>query len=124
MLNSFFKYNIVAIIATSSDFLVFILLFKIFKIWYVEAAFTGAVTGGFVAFILNRKWTFIKKDGKLTKQAIKYLIVWTSSIFLNTYGLYLFVESSNLSEVISKIIVSVSVGIGFNYFMYKYFVFK
>ncbi len=123
-MNSFLKYNIVAIVATASDFLTFILLFKLFKVWYVDATFIGALTGGTVAFTLNRNWTFIKKNGKLTKQAIKYIIVWAGSIFLNTYGLYLFVENSEISEIISKIIVSIIVGIGFNYFMYKYFVFK
>lgn len=124
ILNSFFKYNIVALTATLTDFLVFIFLFKILNLWYVGATFIGAITGGIVAFALNRNWTFIKGNSKLTKQALKYLFVWACSIFLNTYGLYLFVENTGITEVTSKIIVSILVGVGFNFFMYKYFVFK
>lgn len=124
ILTSFFRYNIVAVLATGVDFLVFILLFEIFDIWYVASTFISAICGGIAAFVLNRIWTFMGKNGKLGNQAIKYLIVWGSSILLNTLGLYLIVENSNLGSIISKIIVSVIVGICFNFLMNKYFVFK
>jgi len=85
----FFKYNIVALLATTLDFSLFIIFTDIFQIWYVASTFVSAIIGGVVAFFLERNWTFVSKDGKLSLQAIKYLIVWIISILLNTLGLYL-----------------------------------
>ncbi len=124
ILTAFFRYNMVAILATIVDFLVFILLTEVFEVWYVVATFTGAISGGITAFILNRNWAFMGRDGRLSRQAKKYLLVWGSSILLNTYGLYLLVENTNIDEVVSKIMISVLVGLGFNFLMNKFFVFK
>ncbi len=124
ILTSFFKYNIIAVLATGIDFIVFILLTETFDLWYVKSTVISAIIGGIAAFIMNRNWVFLSKGGQLSKQAIKYLIVWVSSIFLNAAGLFLIVESTNINEIISKIIVSILVGVGYNFLMYKFFVFK
>ena len=121
---SFLRYNVVAVSATLIDFLVFVFLFEALHIWYVEATFIGAISGGILAYFLNRNWVFVSKEGRLSKQAIKFLLVWGSSILLNTLGLYLIVENTQINEVISKIIVAVVVGLGFNFLMNKFFVFK
>ena len=124
IITTFFRYNIVAILATIIDFLIFILLSEIFGIWYVASTFISAICGGIAAFVLNRNWAFMGKDGKLSNQATKYLVVWGGSILLNTLGLYLIVESIDIGSVISKIIVSAIVGIGYNFFMNKYLIFR
>ncbi len=123
-LKQFFRYNIVALLATTLDFSLFIILSDIFQIWYVLSTFISAFIGGVVSFFLERNWTFVSKDGKISHQAIKYLIVWAMSIVLNTIGLYFIVEYFNIDTVISKVIVSASVGICFNFFMHNLFVFK
>ena len=124
IITAFIRYNIVAVLATVVDFLVFILLSEVFEVWYVVATFISAISGGIAAFILNRNWAFMSRDGHLSQQAKKYFLVWGSSILLNTSGLYLLVENTNINEIISKIIVSVIVGLGFNFLMNKFFVFK
>lgn len=123
ILTSFLRYNVSAILATITDFLVFVILIKIFGIWYIVATIFSALSGGIIAFVLNRNWAFISKSGKISRQAIRYFIVWGGSILLNTVGLFILVESTNINEIISKIIISVAVGFGFNFLMYKYFVF-
>ncbi len=123
-LKQFFRYNVVALFATTLDFSLFIILSDIFQIWYVLSTFISAFIGGVVAFFLERNWTFVSKDGKISHQAIKYLIVWIISILLNTSGLYLIVEYTNIEQVISKVIVSVTVGIGFNFLTHNLLVFK
>ncbi len=120
----FLKYNVVAGIATAVDFTVLIFLTEIVHIWYLLSATAGAISGGITAFTLERNWTFMKKDGKLSAQAIKYAAVWITSIFLNIAGLYLLVEYTKLQYIISKIIVAVTVGIGFNFLTHKYYIFK
>ena len=124
ILISFLRYNVAAIIATAVDFVILIALTEIFQLWYFLSAIIGAIAGGIVAFMFSRNWVFKKRDGKITTQALKYILVWGTSIFLNTYGLYLFVEYLDFHYIVSKVIVAIIVGIGFNFFMHKYFIFK
>ncbi len=123
-MRSFLKYNLVALIATSVDFTIFVFLTKVIGVWYVLAASISAVSGGMVAFWFNRSWVFHSQDPEIKKQAIRYIIVWLGSIALNTLGIYLVVENTALSEIQSKILVSVIVGVFFNFLMNKYYVFK
>jgi len=124
ILTSFFRYNTVAVIATGVDFSTFILLKDILNLWYVLSSFLSAIAGGITAFILNRNWVFNSKDKKINTQIIKYILAWSGSIFLNTYGLYLLVENSNINEFFSKVIVTVFVGITYNFFMSRFFIFR
>lgn len=121
---SFCRYNIVAITATAVDFFVLIFLTEVLHFWYMLSAFFGAFMGGATGFALGRNWVFMKKNGKLSSQAIKYLMVWAGSILLNTFGLYLFVEYFGIQYIISKVIVAIVVGFGFNFLMHKNFTFK
>ena len=109
--------------ATLLDFTVFVVLTKLLGVWYVTAAVTGAVSGGLLAFWYNRKWVFENTNGKIKKQATRYIIVWVSSIFLNTLGIYLLVNKGLLPEIKAKITVSIIVGVFFNFLMNKYYVF-
>ncbi|NOR87060.1 MAG: hypothetical protein GQ527_05575 [Bacteroidales bacterium] len=124
ILASFFRYNMVAILATTVDFLAFILLNDIINLWYVASTFISAIIGGTVAFILNRNWVFKSKNGKPSFQVVKYIVVWGGSILLNTYGLYLIVENTNISEMLSKVLVSVFIGVSYNFLMSKFIIFK
>jgi len=121
---SFFKYNIVALLATAVDFAIFVLLTKMVGIWYVLAAILSAVSGGMVAFWFNRSWVFHSHDSHIKKQALRYVSVWLGSILLNATGIYLMVDYIDLPEIQSKILVSITVGIFFNFLMNKYYVFK
>ena len=123
-LTTFFRYNIVAGLATTVDFAILILLTEVLGIWYVISASIGAVAGGITAFIFQRNWAFMKKDGKLSVQAVKYLLVWIVSILLNVAGVYIFVDFLGYQYILSKVIVAIVIGIGFNFIMQKYFIFR
>ena len=123
-ITSFFRYNIVAALATAIDFGVLIFFTEVFQFWYLFSAFWGAFAGGVTAFLLGRNWAFMQQKKKLATQAKKYVFVWMGSIFLNTYGLYLIVEYLGYQYIISKVIIALIVGIGFNFLMQKYFIFK
>ena len=121
---SFFKYNVAAGIATAIDFLILVLLTEFFGLWYLLSAFIGAITGGITSFLLERNWAFMKRDKRLSIQAMKYIVVWLTSILLNTLGLFLIVEYTGLQYIFAKVIVSVLIGIGFNFFTHKYYIFN
>ncbi len=121
---SFIKYNTVALLATSIDFGTFLFLKNILGIWYVLSGLMGSINGGIVAFTLNRNWVFISKDPNIKVQIIKYLLTWLGSILLNTYGLYLLVENTNINETIAKIIMAVLIGITYNFLISRFLIFK
>jgi len=120
---AFIKYNLIAIIATAIDFMVYVLLNKL-NVWYVYAAVSGAVAGGLFAFWYNRNWVFQAKNGNISRQSARYISVWLTSIGLNTLGIYLLVDKMHTGKILSKIIVAVIVGVFFNFLMNKYFVFN
>ncbi|MDN5350487.1 MAG: hypothetical protein PWQ54_1883 [Bacteroidales bacterium] len=121
---SFIRYNIVAGIATASDFLVLVLLTEAFQLWYIYSAIAGVMIGGVISFIFERNWAFHKRHGNIYMQTLKYSAIWITSILLNTLGLFLLVEFANIHYILSKVFVAVVIGIGFNYFTHKYFIFN
>ena len=121
---SFFRSQMSSVIATAVDFSLFIFLERIFLVYYVLAAGISAVAGAIVSFMLGRNWAFRKKDGRLTSQAFRYIITSSTSLVLNTYGIYLMTEYLHLEPIVSKIFISFMVGVFFNFLMYRYFVYK
>ena len=65
----FLRAQLSAQMATIADFLVTILLVRLFEVYYVYATLAGAVYGGIVNCVINYKWTF-KSTGKKTNVAL------------------------------------------------------
>ena len=125
LFTSFYRYVLSAGTATTCDFSVLFLLTEIFDVYYVVSAFFGASSGATVAFLLGRNWTFLNKEGKISHQGLKFLMVVLGSIGLNTFGVYFFTEVIMLPHyAVSKIVVAVMVGIFYNFTMQRYFVFR
>ena len=61
----FLRAQLSAQMATIADFLVTILLVRLFDVYYVYATLAGAIYGGIVNCVINYKWTF-KPKGKKT----------------------------------------------------------
>ena len=104
---SFIRYNIVAGIATASDFLVLVLLTEAFQLWYIYSAIAGVMIGGVISFVFERNWAFHKRHGNIYMQTLKYSAIWITSILLNTLGLFLLVEFANIHYILSKVFVAV-----------------
>jgi putative flippase GtrA len=134
----FLRAQLSSQLASLTDFLVTIILAKFFHFFYVYATFTGSVCGGIINCIVNYQWTFKALSVKKRYVVIKYILVWVGSIFLNTAGTYLVTEllrkitwlTSSLGHlfddvfIVSKIIVSLAVGFGWNYNMQRIFVYR
>ena len=125
-------------ISSITDFSITIILAKVFNLYYVYATFLGSVGGGIVNCIINYKWTFKAQGSKKRYVAIKYLTVWTGSIFFNTSGTYLVTELlgkfiwlrdllGHMFDdvfIVSKVFVSLIVGFVWNYNMQRLFVYQ
>ena len=122
---SFVRYNVAAVTATATDFLLLTFCTEVLNIYYVISTAIGATAGALVSFSLGRNWAFDNKDGGIFGQMSRFIITNLGSIVLNTIGVYLFTEviASN-HYLVSKIIVAILVGFGFNFPMQRYFVFR
>lgn len=120
----FCKAQMSAQLATLIDFTVSLLLAALFGMWYVAASFFGALSGGIFNCALNYRWVFHAVGLKKRAVALKYMLVWTGSILLNTGGTYLLTEASGQYFIFAKIVVSVAVALLWNYQMQRNFVYR
>ncbi len=120
----YFKAQASSLTATAVDFLVTLLVANFFGSWYLTASIIGTVCGGMVNFYINRFWVFDAASKALKWQALKYILVWVGNLILVTLGVYFFTHFFNINYMLSKVFVSISVGISYNYYMQKLFIFS
>jgi len=121
---TFLKAQCSALISTAVDFLATIFLTQVVGLWYLMSSCMGTILGGYVNFSLGRNWAFQINNSEKLSQALRYAVVWSGSLLLNTFMLYLFTEVLRLHYIVSKSIVSVLVGVFLNFYFQKTFVFK
>lgn len=124
-MKTFLKAQATSLISTSVDYLMFGLLHEVFGVWYLLANVIGVTSGGVTNFLLGRYWAFSSKEENIEGQALKFFIVWVGNLILNTGLVFGLTEMlGNKYAWISKIVVSIIIGIGYNYVLQKFFVFK
>ncbi|MCW3106075.1 MAG: GtrA family protein [Segetibacter sp.] len=121
---TFLKANISSSIASFFDYLVTIFLVTFFRVDVVIASTTGTLFGGILNFLIGRTWVFQSRKRKVHQQAMRYGIVWTGNLFLNTSGMYILTKLLKVHYVVAKLFVSLIVGFGYNYVLQKKYVFK
>ncbi len=121
---TFCKAQLTAQVASLVDFLLTIFLTEFCGVWYAYSTFFGALTGGIVNCVVNYRWVFHADSVKMKHVAVKYFIVWSGSILLNTWGTYFLTEFTNWHYVLTKLIVAVAVGFLWNYQLQRFFVYK
>jgi putative flippase GtrA len=121
---TFVKAQASSFIASLIDFLTTIVCKEFFYLWYVVASLIGTIVGGIANFVLGRVWVFKKpKEKTVPVQALKYVLVWGGNVALNTGGVFVVTHFLKFDYKISKVVVSFVVGITYNYFLQKKFVF-
>jgi putative flippase GtrA len=120
----FLKAQASSFLATFFDFSTTFVLVGVFSWNPVAATIVGTVMGGITNFTVNRYWVFEANSKPANTQIMKYLLVWTGSMLLNAGGMHLLTALLELDYRLSKIVVSLLVGFGYNFLMQKKFVFK
>jgi len=120
---TYLKAQATAILGSAVDFLVTILLSKLFHYNFVVASLGGNICGAITQFIFGRSWAFHAENGKVSLQIMKYILVWAGNLLLSAGGVYFFTYYMKIVGIVSKIITSVILGLTYNYFMQKKFVF-
>lgn len=124
---TFLKAQLAAITGSAVDFLIYALMVQLTgnsPAMVSLATAEGAVSGGIINFLIARKWVFNEGQHKARVQIVRYILVWAGSILLNSLGMYLLTYFTTLNYMIARILVSVLVGVSYNYFLQKRFVFK
>lgn len=121
---TFGKAEISAIVASVIDFSLAFILVQAVGTWYALASFFGALAGGVINCYVNYRWVFDKQEQRKPYLILKYFVVWSISILLNTLGTWFFTELSGVNFIIIKDIVAVIVAILWNYQMQRIFVFR
>jgi putative flippase GtrA len=121
--NRFLRFQLTALIATTIDFFMTIFLKEKINMFYSLAVAGGATAGAFTAFTINRYWVFHSVERHPVGQGIRYMLVAAGSIFLNTIFTYMITEAFQINYLVSKAIISLTVGFTYSYYFSKRFVF-
>ncbi len=122
-LGSFSRSQVSSFLATCVDFGLLFSLVEIVHVWYVLATASGALAGSITNFILGRLWSFEATHAQWHRQAYRYAWVSGGSLLLNSGGVYLMTGGLGVHYAVSVIVVSLVVGIAFNFPLQRYWVF-
>ena len=117
------RFQLTAVMATTIDFLITIILKENFHWHYTVAVGFGAGAGAITAFSINRFWVFRSIERNAFGQLFRYLMIAVGSVFLNTIGTYLLTEYLLISYLISKAVIALIIGFTYSYYFSKRFVF-
>jgi putative flippase GtrA len=123
-MNLFIKTQIALILGSIGDYLTTILLVEVFHCWFVTATISGNIVGAIAQFILSRTWVFHAEKDQLSKQVLKFILIWAGNIALSAESVYLLNHYLGVHYLLAKLIVSVVMGVSYTYLLSKMFVFS
>ena len=121
---TFIKAQAASLTASLVDILLTIFFVEVFQCWYMTGSILGTLSGGVTHFTMCRNWVFDASGRKMPGQILKYILVWNGNLLLTSSGIFLVTHYMEINYAISKIMISVLVGISYNYLLQKNFVFK
>jgi len=122
-MQTFIKTQAALIAGSVADFLVTFLLVNHFNCWYIAGTLGGNITGAAAQFVLSRNWVFNTCGKRVRDQLIKFILMWLGNIALSVAGVYALTNFVHLHYLVSKLIVSVVLGVSYTYLVSKKFVF-
>jgi putative flippase GtrA len=119
----FIKTQAALVLGSFADFLMTFLLVDIFNCWYIAGNAAGNITGAVAQFILSSYWVFNNNKQKITARFSRFVLMWIGNIVLFGIGVYLLTRYLQLHYLLSKLIMSVLLGVSYTYLVSKKFVF-
>jgi len=119
----FIKTQAALILGSLADFFVTFLLVDVFSCWYIAGNAAGNISGAIAQFILSSKWVFSNTKQTVPAQLLKFILMWAGNILLFGFGMFLLTHFGQLHYLLSKLIVSVLLGVSYTYLVSKKFVF-
>ena len=118
------RHQLGAVAATALDFVVMIASVEFLRAPPAIAAAMGAVAGAVANFFLGRRWVFRARSGALVQQAERYAATSAASAGWNALGEYVLHDVKHVEYVVARVVVSLAVGLLWNFPVQRRFVFK
>lgn len=131
------KATVTSWISACADFGISFLSFAALGLGSATSAALGAIGGGITNCTINYCWTFRSGGSPPLCVIVKYILVWTGSLLLNTYGTELLTHlllssdvldslgiSRNLRFTAARLLISLLVSLLWNLRLQKKFVFR
>ncbi|MCY9017006.1 GtrA family protein [Priestia megaterium] len=110
---SFIKFALVGVVNTLIDFVVYALLTTI-GVNYILAQWISYSAGILNSYVMNRKWTFERKEKSSKREVILFVIVNLITLSLTSFLLTVLYNKWGIPLLISKLLITIaSVGINF-----------
>ncbi len=122
IIKQFIIFCIVGFFGALLNYSIFFVLYTYLSVYYIISSGAGFVLSVFLAFYLNKKYTF-KTVEKSKIILIKYFLVNTFTLILGLISLALLVEILKINIYLSNIIV-IGIQTSSNFLGSKIFVFK
>lgn len=119
----FAKFAVVGVFNTAIDFAVYLVLTRIFGLYFLLANIISVITAMTFSFFINKKWTFRNADHRVKTQYLKFAVINLGSLILNNVFVYLFIQSWHLYDLLAKFIVIV-ITLNWNFWLNKYWTFR
>mgnify|MGYP001024444617 CR=1 FL=1 len=103
-INQFIKFCMVGSLGTIVNYSIFFILLNKFQVFYIAASGTGFIISVFLAFYLNKKYTF-QITGKTKSSLIKYFSVNLFSLLIGLIFLAYLVENLLINVYLSNLLV-------------------
>ena len=118
----YLKAQVAAILGSMADYLTVIIMVEVLKCWYLLANLCGNLVGGTAQFFLGRKWAF-QSPGNVYIQMFRFILIFSGNLVLSAAGIYVLTSLIHISYLISKTAISILLGLTYNYYTQKRFVF-
>ena len=122
-LKKFIKFGITGVLNTAIDFGIYTLCLEIFKFDIKIAQPAGQCIAIVNSYLMNKNWTFQKRENYNITEILKFLLVNGGSVFINILGVYILHDILGIGEYLCKIPIAV-ITVVINYFGNKLFVFR
>lgn len=118
---SFIKFALVGVVNTLIDFVVYALLTTI-GVNYILAQWISYSAGILNSYVMNRKWTFERKEKSSKREVISFVIVNLITLSLTSFLLTVLYNKWGVALLLSKLLITI-VSVGINFIGTKLFVF-
>jgi putative flippase GtrA len=121
----FLRHQAGAIMATFVDFLIMVAWVELGHGSAVTGTALGAACGATTNFVIGRRWIFRVDHHPAGWQALRYALVSTGSLALNSLGQHLMLKTWGLhGYVFTRGIVAATVALLWNFPLHRFFVFR
>ena len=117
-----FRFFFVAVLATILNYSIFFCLYEFFNIDYRIASGIGFISGVFLGYFLNSKYTF-KITERSKKRIVKYYSVYIVSLCISLVCLDIFVEEWKIDARIANL-MAICITFCTNYAGTRFWVFR